>query len=127
MLKDRLQQQRPISPLVVSEHSDFTNYPRLPKSQRSTKLPDSPILKDRTIDINAWLRKMRRKIQQMQIIFIAYVESRLEEEADKHVAARSRQEARNPFTMAEEVFAVLFKAYGDSNRKYTATKKFRDL
>ena len=48
---------------------------------------------------------------------IAYVEGRVEEEADKHVAARLRQEAGNPFTMAKEVFAVLFKACGDTNSR----------
>lgn len=85
------------------------------------------------MDIDARLGKMRRKLEAnadhfpTEQMHIAYVESRVEEDAHKHIAARSRPEARNPFTTAEEVFAVLFKAYGDTNRKHTAMNKFRDL
>ena len=58
---------------------------------------------------------------------MAYVNSCIDSNAYKHLAARSKIGARKPFAIAEEMFEVLQKAYGDSNRAHTATNEFRDL
>ena len=58
---------------------------------------------------------------------MAYVDSHVDREAYKYLAARSRIGARKPFVTIEKMFEVLQKAYGDVNRKHTAMNKFRDL
>ena len=58
---------------------------------------------------------------------MAYVNSRVDEEAYKYLAARSRIDARKLFATAKKMFEVLQKAYGDVNRKHTAINKFQDL
>ena len=58
---------------------------------------------------------------------MAYIDSRVDGEAYKHLAAKSRIGARKLFAMAEEIFEVLQKAYENVNQKHTAMNKFRDL
>ena len=84
-------------------------------------------------DIDVWESKMVKKLTAnadhypTETLRMAYINSRVDREAYKHLAARSRIGARKPFAMAEEMFKVLQKAYGDVNRKHTAMNKFRDL
>ena len=56
-----------------------------------------------------------------------YVDSCVDGNAYKHLAVRSRISARKLFAIAEKMFEVLQKAYGDSNHAHTAANKFRDL
>ena len=55
---------------------------------------------------------------------MAYVNSCVDGETYKHLAARSRIGAWKPFAMAEEMLDVLQKAYGVVNQKHTAINKF---
>ena len=56
-----------------------------------------------------------------------YIDSHVDEEAYKHLAARLRIGAQKSFATTEEMFEVLQKAYGNVNRVHTATNKFWDL
>ena len=58
---------------------------------------------------------------------MAYIDSCVDGKAYKYLAMRSRIDVWKPFTIAEEMFEVLQKAYGDINWAHTAMNKFRDL
>lgn len=127
---DELPHQRSLSP---SEYPEGGLYPRLPKAERTTKLPDPPVLRDATTDIDSWISKMTRKLHgnadhfSTETLKISYVDSRVEGDAWKHLEARLDLKSKKPFTNAEQMFDVLRKAYGDVNKKRTAMNKFRDL
>ena len=84
-------------------------------------------------DIDVWKSKMVKKLTAnadhypTEALRMAYVDSCMDREAYKHLAARSRIDAWKPFAMTKEMFEVLQKAYRDVNRKHTAMNKFRDL
>ena len=84
-------------------------------------------------DINVWESKMTKKLAantnhyNTKALCMAYVDSRMDGNAYKHLAARSRIGARRLFTIAEEMFKVLQKAYGNVNWQHTAMNKFWDL
>ena len=94
------------------------------KKTKSTKLPDPPMLTDGHVagfDINVWESKMVKKLTvnanhyPTKALHMAYVDSRVDGEAYKHLAARSKISAQKSFATAEEMFKVLQKAYGDVN------------
>ena len=58
---------------------------------------------------------------------MAYVNSHVDGEAYKHLVARLRIGARKPFAIAEEMFEILQKVYGNVNQTHTAMNKFWDL
>ena len=72
-------------------------------------------------DINVWKSKMVKKLTAnadhylTKALRMVYVNSRIDEEAYKHLATRSRIDAQKPFATAEKMFKVLQKAYGDVN------------
>ena len=59
-----------------------------------------------------------------EALYLAYIDSHVDKEAYKHLAARSRIGARKLFAIAEKMFEVLQKAYGNVNQKHTAINKF---
>ena len=106
------------------------------KKTKLTKLSDPPMFTNgyaTGFNINMWKSKMIKKLTTntnhypTKALCIAYVDSCVDEEAYKHLAARSRIGAQKPFAMAEEMFEVLQKAYGNVNQKHTAMNKFWDL
>ena len=84
-------------------------------------------------NINVWKSKMAKKLAAnadhypIEILRIAYIDSCVDEEAYKHLVARSRISAQKLFATAKEMFEVLQKAYGNVNRAHTAMNKFQDL
>ena len=106
------------------------------KKTKSIKLLDPPMLMDghaAGFDINMWESKIVKKLitnadhYPTETLRMAYVNSRVDGEAYKHLAARSRIGAQKSFATAKEMFEVLQKAYGDVNQAHTAINKFRDL
>ena len=121
-------------PSVVSNDSDDNS--KQSKKIKLTKLLDPPMLTDGHMtgfDIDVWESKIVKKLTAnanhylTKALCIAYVDSCMDKEAYKHLAARSKIGAQKLFTTAEEMFEVLQKAYGDVNQKHTAINKFRDL
>ena len=119
---------------VVSNDSD--NNSKQSKKTKSTKLLDPPILTDghaTGFDIDVWESKMVKKLTAnadhypTEALRMTYVDSRVDKEAYKHLAARSRIGAQKPFATTKEMFEVLQKTYGNVNQQYTAMNKFRDL
>ena len=84
-------------------------------------------------DIDVWESKMAKKLAtnmdhyDTKALCIAYVNSRVDGNAYKHLTARSKIGACKLFAIAEEMFEILQKAYRDSNCTYIAVNKFCDL
>jgi hypothetical protein len=58
---------------------------------------------------------------------IGYIQSRVREDAIKHLTPRFRTTASNAFAQAEKILTVLNRIYGDPNRKITVTNALRKL
>ena len=84
-------------------------------------------------DINVWESKMTKKLvananhYPTEALRIAYIDSCMDGNVYKHLVTKSRIGARKLFVMAEEIFEILQKAYGDSNCAHMAANKFCDL
>ena len=81
---------------------------------KSTKLPDPPILTDRKEPAyDDWLAKMQSKLEANQDHFptqalqIGYIQSRVVGTAALHINPRLRPTAANKFKTADEIFEVL--------------------
>ena len=116
-----------------SRHSHRSHRSRKTKL---TKLPDPPMFTDNNaagFNIDVWESKMAKKLAanadyyDTKALRMAYMDNRVDSNAYKHLAARSRIGAQKPFATVEEMFEVLQKAYGDVNQKHTVMNKFRDL
>ena len=81
-------------------------------------------------NINMWKSKMVKKLTAninhypTKALRMAYVDSRVDGEAYKHLTARSRISARRLFATTKKMFEVLQKTYGDVNQAHTAMNKF---
>ena len=132
------QSSSPLSPFSVFNDSDSNSkhsHHYFWKA-KSTKLSDPPMLIDghaARFDINVWKSKMAKKLAAnadhypTKILRMAYVDSYVDREAYKHLAARLRIGAQKPFAIAKEMFEVLQKAYGNINWAHTTMNKFQDL
>ena len=129
-LDKHLTQPSPPPPLASDDSDDNS---KQSKKTKSTKLPDPPMLTDghaAGFDINMWKSKMVKKLTAnadhypTKALRMAYVDSHVDGEAYKHLAARSKISTRKLFATAEEMFEVLQKAYSDVNRAHTAMNKF---
>ena len=84
-------------------------------------------------DIDVWESKKVKKLTTnanhylTEALCMAYVNSCVDGEAYKYLAARSRIGAQKPFVSTKEICKVLQKAYGDVDRAHTAINKFWDL
>ena len=84
-------------------------------------------------DIDMWESKMAKKLTanadhyDTEVLCMAYVDSCMDSNTYKHLAARSRIDARKLFTIAEQMFEVLQKTYNNVNWQHTDMNKFRDL
>lgn len=116
------------TPLLIIERAESN------KANKTIKLSDPPIFIDnKDLNIDDWLSMMRSKLKvnaddySIESLRKAYVETRVEGDASRHIASRLRKNARNPFAETEDIFDCLLKIYGDSDRKHTAMKEFRNL
>ena len=102
--------------------------------QKSTKLPDPPVLTDgKEPTIDHWSQKMRAKLTAnadhypTEELKMAYLASRAEGTANLHLAPRLRPTAANKFSTAEEMLEALDRVFGDPHRRQTAMNSFRKL
>ena len=126
-------QPSPPPPLASYDSDDDS---KQSKKIKLTKLLDPPMLTDghaAGFNINVWESKMVKKLTAnanhypTKALRMAYLDSCVDGEAYKHLAARLRIGVQMPFTITEEMFEVLQKAYGNINRAHTAMNKFWDL
>ena len=84
-------------------------------------------------NIDMWESKIVKKLiananhYPTKVLRMAYIDSHMNREAYKYLAARSKIGAQRLFVIAKEMFEVLQKAYGDVNWAYTAMNKFQNL
>ena len=106
------------------------------RKTKSTKLSDPPMLTDGNtagFNIDVWESKMAKKLAtnvdhyNTEALHMAYVNSCVDGNAYKHLAARSKIGARKLFSTAEKMFEVFQKVYGNVNQQHMAINKFRDL
>ncbi len=58
---------------------------------------------------------------------IAYIESRVNETAVKHIATRMRNTITNSFLEAEEILSIINKMYNDLNHHHTTQRQYLKL
>ena len=118
-------------PALASDNLDDDS--KQSKKTKLTKLPDPPMLTNSYaagFNIDIWESKMVKKLTinadhyLTKVLRMAYVNSRVDGEVYKHLAARLRINARKPFATAEEMFEILQKAYSNINQAHTAMNKF---
>ena len=108
----------PLPPLLIFDDSDGDSKYSHYHSQKAklTKLPDPPMLTDGhavKFDINVWKSKMAKKLTTnidhypTKVLRMAYVNSCMDKEAYKNLAARSKISTRKLFAIAKEMFEVL--------------------
>ena len=100
----------------------------------STKIPDPPTLTDgKEPRFEDWLLLMSQKLAANADHFdtsqlrMAYVASRCEGKARKHITPRMRDDSMNPYTDSKDMLDHLKMIYNDPNRVATAKHQFRQL
>lgn len=102
--------------------------------RKPVKIPDPPLLTDgKEPRFNDWLLLMNQKLSAKDDHFnssqlrMAYVASRCEGKARKHIAPRMREDTPNPYTDSKDMLEHLKSIYSDPNRVTTAKHEFRQL
>jgi len=101
---------------------------------KSTKIPDPPMLNDgKEPRFEDWLLSMTWKLTANADHFdtsqlrMAYVASRCEGKAQKHITPRLRDDAMNPYTDSKDMLDHLKTIYNDPNLVTTVKHQFRQL
>jgi hypothetical protein len=105
-----------------------------PTARKTAKIPDPPMLSDgKTPQFDDWLVLMEQKLAanadhyNTPELRRAYVASRCEGDAAKHVSKRLREGAANRYTDSKDVLDHLKQVYHDPNRLANAKFKYRNL
>ncbi len=100
----------------------------------SKKLLDSFILiDDKNSNIEDWLSTMRNKLKENADWFSietnkkAYVRTRIDENAMKHLTSRFKKNSIKSFMIVEKIFDDLNRVFDDLNKKINALKAYRRL
>lgn len=102
--------------------------------RKTTKIPDPPMLTDgKEPRFKDWLLLITQKLTANADHFdtpqlrMAYVLSRCEGKARKHITPRMREDALNPYADSKDMLNHLKMIYSDPNRVTTAKHQFRQL
>lgn len=105
-----------------------------PAARKSTKIPDPPMLTDgKEPRFEDWLLLMTQKLAANSDHFdsaqlrMAYVASRCEGKARKHITPRMREDAMSPYHDSKDMLDHLKTIYSDPNRVTAAKHQFRQL
>lgn len=108
--------------------------PGITSNRKTTKIPDPPMLIDgKEPRFEDWLLLISQKLTANADHFdtpqlrMAYVASRCDGKARKHITPRLRQDAMNPYTDSKDMINHLKTIYDDPNRVTTAKHQFRQL
>ena len=103
-------------------------------SSKSAKIPDPPLLTDgKEPRFEDWLLLMTQKLEANHDHYDspqlrrAYVASRCDGKARKHITPRLRSESVNPYEDSVDMLEHLKTIYDDPNRATTAKNQFRQL
>lgn len=105
-----------------------------PSYRKSAKIPDPPLLTDgKEPRFEDWLLLMTQKLEANHDHYDspqlrrAYVASRCDGKARKHITPRLRSESANPYEDCSDMIEHLKTIYEDPNRVTTAKNQFRQL
>ncbi len=100
----------------------------------SKKLLDSFILTDdKNSNIEDWLSTMKNKLKENADWFSietskkAYVRTRIDEDAMKHLTSRFKKDSIKSFMIVEKIFNDLNRVFDDFNKKVNALKAYKRL
>ena len=103
--------------------------------QKSTKMPDAPMLKDgKEVRFETWETVIRQKLEAnadhypLPVHRKLYVQSRCEGKAQLHIAPRMSATSTNPYADAEDIIVHLRTVFANPNRRaeaYTAYHKLK--
>jgi hypothetical protein len=100
----------------------------------SKKLFDSFILiDDKNSNIEDWLSTMKNKLKENADWFLietskkAYVRTRIDENAMKHLASRFKKNSIKSFMIVEKIFDDLNRIFDDLNKRINALKAYKRL
>jgi hypothetical protein len=103
-------------------------------SVTSKKLSDSLILIDeKDFNIEDWLSTMRNKLERNFDWYLietqkkAYVRTRIDDDAMKHLTSRFKKNSIKSFLIAEDIFDDLNRIFDDSNKRVNVLKTYRRL
>lgn len=103
-------------------------------TRRSAKMPDAPMLDDgKTIKFKAWKNEIRSKLLLNEDHYptashqLAYVRSRCEGKALRHVSPRMQPDASKPYQTIDDVFNHLESVFHDPNHKQVARDQYLEL
>ena len=106
----------------------------IPTSKKSTKMPDPPMLNDgKDVKFKAWKTEMRRKLLLNEDHYptaahqLAYVSSRCEGKALRHINPRMQDDAMAPYKTVQDVFDHLEGVFHDPNQKQVARDEYLTL
>ncbi len=100
---------------------------------KSIKLLDSLLFEDSTQNVNNWLFQMQNKLKinknhfSIKELKIAYIKSRVDKTAIKHIATWMRNMITNSFLEAEEILSIINKMYDDLNHHHTTQRQYLKL
>ncbi|ODM21263.1 hypothetical protein SI65_04316 [Aspergillus cristatus] len=120
--------------MQLTNSGNQESMPATTSVRKTTKIPDPPMLTDgKEPRFEDWLLLMTQKLAANADHFdtsqlrIAYVASRCEDKARKHITPRMRDDAMNPYTDSKDMLDHLKTIYDDPNRVTTAKHQFRQL
>jgi hypothetical protein len=100
----------------------------------SKKLFDSSIfIDDKNSNIEDWLSTMKNKLKKNADWFLietrkkAYVRTRIDEDAIKHLASRFKKDSIKSFMIVEKIFDDLNRVFDDLNKRINVLKAYRRL
>jgi uncharacterized coiled-coil protein SlyX len=103
-------------------------------SRKSAKIPDPPLLDNEQDPLfKDWLLAMKQKLEanadhyDSPTLRVAYVASRCEGTARKHITTRLREGALNQYTDSDDMMKHLETIFSDPNRARIARRKYHDL
>ncbi|OJJ85273.1 uncharacterized protein ASPGLDRAFT_1515759 [Aspergillus glaucus CBS 516.65] len=106
----------------------------MPPARKSAKIPDPPTLTDgKVLRFEDWLLLMNQNLAANADHFdtpqlrMAYVASRCECKAHKHITPRMRDDVLNPYIDSKDMLDHLKTIYSDLNRVATVKHQFRQL
>ncbi len=100
---------------------------------KSIKLFNSLLFEDSTQNVDNWLSWMQNKLKinknhfSIEELKIAYIESRVDETAIKHIATRMRNMITNSFLEAEKILSIINKMYDDLNHHHMTQRQYLKL
>ena len=123
-----------IARLMMNTANDGRRTSPAPAVRKSTKIPDPPMLTDgKEPRFEDWLLLISQKLAANADHFdtpqlrMAYIASRCEGKARKHITPRMRDDVLNPYSDSKDMLDHLKMIYNDPNRVTTAKLQFRQL